>query len=131
MDKDKLIAPRLQELDVEVPGVGTVRVRGLNRLQSIHVGSAKDQAGMERRMLALGLIDPVITEDEAYQWQKNSPGGELEPVTNAIAELSGMTKDSRKSNVAGDGADGSGVRVLPSSEAGADGAGTTAESDGA
>ena len=47
-------------------------------------------------MLALALLDPVLTEAEVGRWQKASTAGELEPVTNKVSELSGMTEGAAK-----------------------------------
>lgn len=97
MDKELLFKKRLREDTVEIPGVGTVRVRGLNRLESFEVGEIKDDiAARERKMIALGLIDPEMTEDEVLQWQEASEGMELEAVSTKIGELSGMVEDSGK-----------------------------------
>lgn len=96
MDKELLFAPRhntpsgMREDDVEVPGVGTVRVRGLSRIEALHVQAANGEAATERRIMALGMLDPVMTESEVGRWQKASEAGEIEVVSKKIAELSGM-----------------------------------------
>lgn len=90
MDKELLFKPRLAEEDVEIPGVGTVRVRALSRGEVLRAQGAKGVAAIERAMLATGMVDPALTEDEAKQWQESSPAGELEPVTRVIQRLSGM-----------------------------------------
>lgn len=90
MDKELLFKPRLPEADVEISGVGTVKVRGLSRIEAMHVQAANGPEAVERRILALGVVEPKLTEDDVRQWQKASPAGELEPVTEKIAELSGM-----------------------------------------
>lgn len=104
MDKNALFKPRLAEADVEIEGVGTVRVRALNRgevllIQSLKVG----RAAAEQRMLSFGMVDPALSEAEVVQWQQASPAGEIEPVSDKIAELSGITKDAAKSDVQSDG----------------------------
>lgn len=91
VNKAALLARRLGEADHEVEGVGTVRIRGLSRaevlaLQSLTGGTA----AADRRMLSLALIDPKLTEDEVRVWQENSAPGEIESLTLAIAELSGL-----------------------------------------
>lgn len=96
MDKELLFKPRLPEADVDVAGVGTVRVRGLNRAEAMMIQEAKGAATIERKLLALGMVDPTLTEAEAGQWQKAAPAGELEPVTEKISELSGLLVDSDK-----------------------------------
>lgn len=100
--KSKLLAPRAEtssgmpEADVEVPGLGTVRVRGLSRLESMQLQALKGIQAQERRMLAMAMVDPAMTEAEVGQWQRVSPGGELEPVTTMVARLSGTLSTSAK-----------------------------------
>lgn len=125
-DKELLFKSRLPEADVEVPGVGTVRVRGLNRGEALSIQNVKDGPGMvaamERKMLALALVDPVLTEAEVGQWQKAATAGELEPVGDKVSELSGMTPGAAKEAYVGfeENSDAE-FRVLPGSEAGDDG----------
>lgn len=122
MDKSLLFKPRLPEDTVEVPGVGVLRVRGLNRLEAMHVQAAKGPEETERRILALGMVDPKLTEDEVRQWQRASAAGEIEPVSTRIAQLSGMVAESPKQAYQDFEADpGSEFRLLPSAEAGDDG----------
>jgi hypothetical protein len=87
--KASLITPHLKEDDVQIDGVGTVRVRALNRAEVLmlqrHNGGAR-----ERKMVALGMVDPVMTEAEVGAWTLASPSGELEAVTIRIAQLSGL-----------------------------------------
>jgi hypothetical protein len=122
VDKEALFTPRLPEDDVEVPNVGTVRVRGLSRIEAMHVQAANGTEATERRMLALGLVDPKLTEAEAGKWQDASPAGELEAVTDRIAELSGMKPEAVKEAVKAFEADPEAeFRVLPSGGTGDDG----------
>lgn len=96
IDKEKLLAPRadtphgMPEADVEVPSMGTVRVRGLSRDEVLAVQEARTTAQLERRILALGMVDPPLSEGEAGAWQRISPAGEIEPVADRIRELSGL-----------------------------------------
>lgn len=122
MDKELLFKARLPEEDVEVPGVGTVRIRALNRAEAMHVQEAKGLAAAERRIVALGMVDPVLTEAEVGRWGDASAAGELELVSRRIAALSGMLQGSAKEAVkeflANPDAE---FPVLPSAEAGDDG----------
>lgn len=95
-DKELLFKSRLPEDDVEVPGIGTVRVRGLSRTEALHCRGTSDLVAVERRMLAAGLVDPVLSENEVKRWQEASPAGELEALTLKISELSGMTETAAK-----------------------------------
>lgn len=104
LDKERLLAPRaatshgMEEADVDVPGYGTVRVRGLNRIETMGIQRIDDHAERERHMIACGLVDPPFTLDEAAEWQRvTTGGGELEAVTRRIGELSGLVEGADKS----------------------------------
>lgn len=125
MDKALLFKSRLPEGDVEVPGVGTVRVRGLSRAEAYALQEAEQQPDVlarERVVVALCMVSPPLTEDEVGEWQKVSPAGELEAVSDKIGELSGMLDDSAKEVVKGFEADPAAeFRVLPGVGTGDDG----------
>lgn len=131
MDKELLFKSRLNEADVEVPGVGTVRVRGLSRGEVIVMRKATDSAEtldgprqlvIERKMIASAIVDPVLTEAEVKRWQDASPAGELDPVTNKISELSGLDDDAAKKAVVEFEADPDAeFPDVPGAEAGDDG----------
>lgn len=96
IDKEQLLKSRLGEADVEIPGVGTVRVRALNRDEAFKMKGSDDPLVVERRMIAAGMVSPEMTVDEVKAWQIAAPAGELEPVSDKIAELSGMTSGAAK-----------------------------------
>lgn len=99
IDKEALFKPRLPEQAVDIPDVGEVRIRALSRSEVLAFRKRQlgdDVAAMERAMIAAALVQPALTEDEVGQWQAASAAGELEPLTNAIAELSGMDKAATK-----------------------------------
>lgn len=131
MDKEALFAPRLPEDDVEIPGIGTVRVRGLSRHEMLTAGrlESKGVEAMERYMLHCGMVDPAIGEDDAARWQKVSPAGEIMPVVAKINELSGIGPGAQKEAYKSvrDEPD-AGVRVLSSAET-VDDRGNSAPSD--
>lgn len=118
VDKEALFKPRLPEADVEVEGLGTVRVRGLSRAEAMKVQNLSGTAAIERAMLSMAMVAPKLSEGEVRQWQEASIAGEIEPVTNKVAELSGMTetaaKDAYKEMESNTDSE---FRVLPSGEA--------------
>lgn len=123
MDKAALIARRIPERDVVIPGVGTVRVRGLTRAEALLVRHDVDgEVEKERMILALTMLDPPMTVEDASAWQDGSPAGEIEPITDVVMELSGMVSGSAKRAVKDFVADPElEFRVLPGAEAGDDG----------
>ena len=132
MDKEQLFKPRLAEAEVELDGMGTVRVRALSRGEVIAVRTAADNDPatldgkrvlvLERKMVAKAMLDPVLTEAEVRRWQDAAPAGELTPVTDKIQELSGMDDAAAKRAVKELAADSDAeFRDVPGSEAVDDG----------
>lgn len=100
-DKATLFESSLPEDDVELGnGKGTVRVRALTRAEAMSCQQVKDGPGrvaaIERKMLALAMVDPEMTEAEVGRWQKASTAGEMEPVGLKVQQLSGMTEGADK-----------------------------------
>lgn len=98
LSKDQLLKGRLPEREVEIPDLGTVRVRGLSRAEVLKLQKlGLDNVGaLERKIVHLGLVDPALTEAEVDTWYEAAPGGELEPVSKAIQELSGLVEGAEK-----------------------------------
>jgi len=99
--KAKLLAKRTGAAatrTVTVNGVD-VTVRALTRKQILSAQKTidpDDTAAIECAMLSLALVDPVMTPEEVATWQEVSPAGELEPVTDALSELSKINTDAAK-----------------------------------
>lgn len=107
MDKEILFKPLVEEAEVDIPGRGTVRVRGLTRVEVLSVRKATDDEHLdgpriltlERKMLALALVDPKLSEAEVGRWQSVAAAGELDPVSTKVQELSGLLEGAPKSGV--------------------------------
>lgn len=103
IDKDALTARRdASTEEVELPTLGgSVRVRGLTRAEALRVtGKEMDAAVAERKLLAMAMTDPVMSEDDVRQWQRVAPAGELQPVEAAIRRLSGLGSTAVKDEMA-------------------------------
>lgn len=97
VDKDALFKPRTTEEELDVPGIGTIRVRALTRSEALEIrGKELPIAEMEQKLLAWAMVEPTLTVDEVRRWQDASAAGELEPITTAIARLSGMETSAPK-----------------------------------
>lgn len=97
--KAALLASRIAETrEVALPKFGfSVTVRGLTRQEALKlVGQAMPADVAERRLIALAMVDPVMTEEDVKRWQRNAPAGELQPIELAIRELSGLTEGAVK-----------------------------------
>lgn len=125
IDKEALFTVRLPEDDVEVNGVGSVRVRGLSRANANAIKGHQGTEKFELMILHFGMVNPALTEAEAAKWLNAAAYGELEPVLTRIGELSGLMEESAKEAVKDFVEDpGAEFRVLPSSEAGNDSSST-------
>lgn len=107
LEKEKLLTPRattshgMPEDTIDLPELGgTVKVRGLNRLEVMGMRAITSPVERERHMVSAAMLEPRMTLDEVAEWQKVSAGGgELETVTTKIAELSKMLPGSAKETV--------------------------------
>ncbi len=119
IDKDKLLARRLATEIVVIPDVGEVVIRALTRAEATTFANQElDVTFMERQLLVMALVDPVLSMDEVDEWRENSSAGELQPIIEAITRLSGMEAESPKVAVKEfRGEPGPGVHVLPSGSA--------------
>jgi hypothetical protein len=118
----RLLKPRLPEEELPVPGVGMIRVRGLNRKEAMMTQSASGAEAIERKIIAMGMVEPTMSESDVGRWQTSATAGELEPISRKIAELSGMLPNSAKEAVKTFEAEPAAeFRILPGGEAGDDG----------
>jgi hypothetical protein len=102
MDKKQLLKFRGKTVEVPIEG-GSVTVRPLSRAEVFEFhGQEFEPAEAERKLLAVALVDPKLTEEEVGEWQKVADSAEINAVLEAVSELSGVTaKAAAKSSVAG------------------------------
>ena len=88
---------------------GVVTVRALTRSEVLRLNTGRelgviDVAGFERQMVAIAMVDPVMTEDDVKVWQDHErAGGALADITDKISDLSGLAQGAQKSGVQGAG----------------------------
>lgn len=113
MDKSQLLSPHLPTAEVKLAD-GAVTVRGLSRAEAVALGSLSDPGEIEAKLLATCLVEPPLTAEEVEIWRNAAPSSELDPVTTAILELSGLLEGAQKAAMLSfrDGS-GEGVRVPP------------------
>lgn len=97
MDKELLFKPRLAEEEVDLPGVGTIRLRALTRdeimaAQEEHIDEdgEVDRAGLDNAILARSMVDPQMTEEETARWASVASAGEISLVVEAVMRVSAM-----------------------------------------
>lgn len=91
MDKSLLFKPRCPERDVELPGVGTVRLRGLTRAQVMEISKGVNAGkNMEPVALSWSLVDPELTVDEVCELFTVASFAEIQLLSTTVNELSGI-----------------------------------------
>jgi hypothetical protein len=114
----------MPEDDVDVANMGTVRVRGLTRIEGFLLQKIEDLQTRERKMVTMAMVAPAMEEHEVGQWQNLAASGELDPVAAKILELSGQGDGAGKLVYkAFEAGQLDEFRVRPSGEAGPDGGG--------
>lgn len=96
VSKETLLAAALEERDVEL-SMGTVRVRALSRGEVYRAQSRPDEAKAEIAFLALSLVEPAMTEDEAAAWYEVAAFDDVRRVLEAVWDLSRLKPESSKS----------------------------------
>lgn len=131
--KSRLLADRLQQEDVDIPGVGTITVRGLSHAEVLlmqkQLGGSAEVDGsralvIQRKLVAAGLVKPKMTEAEVRRWQEHAKFGEVDLASDAISRLSGLEEMAVKAaHKSLPDEPRNGVPVLPGGEAPDDGGG--------
>lgn len=102
LDVAQLLAAReetssgMPEDDVTIPGLGIVRVRGMNREETLSVQKIEDHAERDCHLTAIGMVRPRMSVSQVKAWNKRGTGGELEAVSRRIGELSGLIEGQAK-----------------------------------
>ena len=103
--KARLLAGEGDSTEKVETHAGVITVRALTRSEVLNLRKGKelgkiDIAEYERRMVAIGMVDPEMTPEDVKVWQDHDKaGGALADVTDKIAELSGLTEGASKSGV--------------------------------
>ena len=101
VSKEDLLKGRTHGVhEVDVPEVGVVTVRPLNRQEATSLrlmgqeGATLDE--LEQKMVSMSMVEPKMTPEDVAAWQQASPAGDLEVVTAKIAEISGLNQGAPK-----------------------------------
>lgn len=82
-----------QEEDVEIAGLGTVRIRPLTAIEAGQLyDTGATPAELAVRAVALALVEPKLTDAELEQLQR-ATAGRLTPLINRVMALAGLTSE--------------------------------------
>jgi len=101
LTREQVLARKLGHGVVDLGDGDTVEVRGLSRDEAHHLQTLEVVRDRDLYMIATGMVDPKMNEDDAAAWFAGDEAGSLEKVANEITRLSGMAdgqgKDATKS----------------------------------
>lgn len=99
LTRDEILARKVGRGTCTLPDGSTVTVRALTRDQVLHAQNEAGGDASERDnwIVAMGLVDPVMSVDDVREWAEHGAAGDLTTITEMIAELSGLKQGAGKS----------------------------------
>ncbi len=91
VDKAALLGATLPQGTVETE-LGDFVVRGLSRAEVVRLQALPDRDSLENETLALGMVEPSLTVEEAASWRAVADNDLVRTVSDAILEISGLTE---------------------------------------
>lgn len=102
IDREAFLKPRLPERELDLPGIGTILIRGLSREDVVAMQPLKhDTAALEQRIIELGIVSPALSAADVAAWYSTALSGDVDRIVDAITELSGVSKGGPKSGLPG------------------------------
>jgi hypothetical protein len=101
LTREEILARKTGQEVITLPGGGQVKVRGLTRDEALAVRDRDTVGAKDNFVIATGLVDPALTEDDVAAWAATGDVGDMTTISEAISRLSGMmpgqAKDATKS----------------------------------
>jgi hypothetical protein len=98
-----LTGPRTHTRDVDIPGVGTITIRGVTRAEAFATRSATTEQDAEVQLIAAAVLHPALTVADAHRWCEVASAGEVEAVVRAILQESGLNPGAQNAAFPGNG----------------------------
>lgn len=90
-----------EAVDVELAGLGVVRVRGLETSEVMRIrNTTKDEIQLSLLTVQAGLLEPKLADAQIEQLAKGKPGI-IEKLARRIMELSGLVESEKKADGTG------------------------------
>lgn len=98
-DKATLFEDRRRTEEVDIPPYGVFTIRGLSRAEAMSMGTGSDPAVIEQALISMGCVDPKLSRSDVKRWQEVADAMSIEPLSTAIARLSGLNEDAEREAV--------------------------------
>ena len=91
LTREQILARKTGKGTATLPDGSTVAVRALTRDEVLEAQEGgRSTAERDNYIVATGMTDPKMTEEEVAAWAAGSDAGDLVAVSDKIAELSGL-----------------------------------------
>lgn len=91
LSKEALLKTGLPEEAVEIKNLGMVRVRSISRGEFVRIREM-DLTEFETQLVAMGLVEPRLTEDEVKEWRDSVTPHVFDDLAGEILRVSGLRK---------------------------------------
>lgn len=91
ISKEALLKSGLPEETVTIEGLGSVRVRSISRAEFLKLRQSDSEA-WEIGLVAAGMVDPALTEDEVREWHGTVAPKLFDDLAAEILRVSGLRK---------------------------------------
>lgn len=91
VSKEAFMKGGLPEEVVPVEGLGNVRIRSISRAEYMRVRTM-DVDAFETAVLAAGLLEPTLSEDEVRQWRESVMAQVSDNLLGEVLRISGLRK---------------------------------------
>lgn len=91
LTREEILARKVGKGTATLPDGSTVAIRALTRDEVLEMQQGdRSLAERDNYIVATGLTDPQLSEDDVAAWAAAGGAGDLVAVSDAIAELSGL-----------------------------------------
>lgn len=91
LSKEALLKTGLPEEPVEIKDLGMVRIRSISRGEFVRIREL-DLTAFETQLVAFGLVEPLLTEDEVKEWRDSVTPHVFDDLAGEILRVSGLRK---------------------------------------
>lgn len=99
LTREEILARKTGKGEATLPDGSKVGVRALTRDEVLEMNKIQDLRDRDNFIVATGMVQPQLTAAEVAAWGAEGNAGDLVAITDRIAELSGLKKESPKRSV--------------------------------
>jgi hypothetical protein len=101
LSRAEILARKTGRDTVELPGGGTVAIRGLTHAEVVEGQAMKGLNDKTCFYVANAMIDPVMTFEDVQAWAAEGSAGDITTISERVQMLSGLMEGAGKSGVSG------------------------------